>query len=143
MRVYIATAQTSNCGASAPRSARRCNRGPQSVNADPGTVIIGRAEIAQGLPLDVAEKTSEKSGSRYYSVNAGALGTIVIYPPVDDSKPVRAFLYPREQKPQRSLDRPASPTSAERRAADVTQLPLDRTRRPGAKPFYNDPLPAS
>ena len=85
--------------------------------------------MIQGTPLEIAEKTSAKTGSRYYSINVGTLGTIVVYPPSDDDKPVRCFLYARQPKDE------AKPS-----ATVVDLVPLDKPRS-AVKPFYNDPLP--
>ena len=86
--------------------------------------------MAQGTPLDIAEKTSEKTGNRYYSINAGSLGTIVVYPSPDDDTPVRCFLYARQPKDEA---RPAN-------LIDMPHRPRDKPR-PASKDFYNDAIP--
>ena len=87
--------------------------------------------MIQGTPLEIVEKISAKTGSRYYSINVGTLGTIVVYPPSDDDKPVRCFLYARQPKDE------AKPSAT---VVDLVHRPLDKPRATSAKPFYNDPL---
>ena len=82
----------------------------------------------------IVEKISAKTGSRYYSINVGTLGTIVVYPPSDDDKPVRCFLYARQPKDE------AKPSAT---VVDLVHGPLDKPRATATKGFFNDPLPES
>jgi hypothetical protein len=83
-----------------------------------------------GIALDIAEKTSERTGKSYLSINLGALGTLAIYP---ESDPCGRFSIrasrrrPTGPAPCHAIDASASRRMWRRRSTI-------RCRRSGATP---------